>query len=221
MTDNHNRYREEEKELDKEETSTEVNEKESTEGVEEEKTTKKNKKVKKNKETLENEEVIDSNYLELLKEIEKLKEEINTLNEDKKVLSDNLLRNRAELENFKKRTYEERIQERKYALKDFLLELINVIDVFEKAINVKTDDEKVQKFLSGFVMINNMFKNILQKEGVVKIETLNKPFDPAYHNAIEMVEVEGVESNVVVEEMLAGYMYKDRVLRPSMVKVSM
>ena len=69
-------------------------------------------------------------------------------------------------------------------------------------------------------MINNMFKNILQKEGVVKIEALNKPFDPACHDAMEMVEVEGVESNIVVEEMLAGYMYKDRVLRPSMVKVN-
>lgn len=214
MTENHNRYREEEKELETEETT-------STEVTEEEKKEKKNKKTKKNKENIENEEVLDSNYLELKNEIEKLTEEILKLTDEKKVLSDNLLRNRAELENFKKRTYEERIQERKYALKDFLLELINVIDVFEKAISVKHDDEKVQKFLSGFAMINNMFKNILQKEGVVKIEALNKPFDPAYHDAIEMVEVEGVESNVVIEEMLAGYMYKDRVLRPSMVKVSM
>lgn len=214
MTENHNRYREEEKELETEEAT-------STEVAEEEQKEKKTKKTKKNKENIENEEVLDSNYLELKNEIEKLTEEILKLTDEKKVLSDNLLRNRAELENFKKRTYEERIQERKYALKDFLLELINVIDVFEKAICVKHDDEKVQKFLSGFAMINNMFKNILQKEGVVKIEALNKPFDPAYHDAIEMVEIEGVESNIVVEEMLAGYMYKDRVLRPSMVKVSM
>ena len=215
MTENHNRYREEEKELENEEV---VEENDASTKVEEEKVNKKSKKNKKHQDV--EEEVLDNNYLELQNEIEKLKEELTKLLEENNNLSNNLLRNRAELENFKKRTYEERIQERKYALKDFLLELINVIDIFEKAVNVKTDDEKVQKFLTGFVMINNMFKAILQKEGVVKIEALNKPFDPAFHDAIEEVEVENVESGIIVEELQTGYMYKDRVLRPSMVKVN-
>lgn len=215
MVENHNRYREEEKELENEEV---VEENDTSTKNEEEKETKKSKKNKKHQDV--EEEVLDNNYLELQNEIEKLKEELKKLLEENNNLSDNLLRNRAELENFKKRTYEERIQERKYALKDFLLELINVIDIFEKAVNVKTDDEKVQKFLTGFVMINNMFKTVLQKEGVVKIEALNKPFDPAFHDAIEEVEVENVESGIIVEELQTGYMYKDRVLRPSMVKVN-
>ena len=201
MVEEHNRYKEEEKELEEE--LNESEEKEET-SKENKNNKKKNKKEKNKKE--ENEEVIDEKYEVLMAEIAQLK--------------DSLLRNQAELENFKKRTNEERIKERKYALKDFLLELISVIDVLEKAINVKTDDEKVQKFLKGFVMINVMFKQILEKEGVVKIEALNKPFDPNYHNAIEVVQVEGVESNIITEELQAGYMYKDRVLRPSMVKVN-
>ena len=201
MVEEHNRYKEEEKELEEE--LKESEEKEET-SKENKNNKKKNKKEKTKKE--ENEEVIDEKYEVLMAEIAQLK--------------DSLLRNQAELENFKKRTNEERIKERKYALKDFLLELISVIDVLEKAINVKTDDEKVQKFLKGFVMINVMFKQILEKEGVVKIEALNKPFDPNYHNAIEVVQVEGVESNIITEELQAGYMYKDRVLRPSMVKVN-
>lgn len=202
MVEEHNRYKEEEKEMEEV-----TNEEEVTEEVVEEKP-KKEKKSKKTKkqEKEEDEEVVDEKYIALLDEIAQLK--------------DSLLRNQAELENFKRRTNEERIKERKYALKDFLLELISVIDVFENAINVKTDDEKVQKFLKGFVMINVMFKQILEKEGVVKIEALNKPFDPAYHNAIEVVQVEGVDSNIITEELQAGYMYKDRVLRPSMVKVN-
>ena len=69
-------------------------------------------------------------------------------------------------------------------------------------------------------MVNNRLKNILENYGVVQIDCLNKPFDPAFHSALETVEVEGVETNMVVEVVMTGYMYKDRVLRPAMVKVS-
>lgn len=211
MVEEHNRYKEEEKELEEEMQESEEKEETSKENKNNKKKNKKEKNKKEEKVEVETEEevveeVIDEKYEALMTEIAQLK--------------DSLLRNQAELENFKRRTNEERIKERKYALKDFLLELISVIDVLESAINVKTDDEKVQKFLKGFVMINVMFKQILEKEGVVKIEALNKPFDPNYHNAIEMVQVEGVESNIITEELQAGYMYKDRVLRPSMVKVN-
>lgn len=135
-------------------------------------------------------------------------------------LKDQLLRNLAELENFKKRINEEKIRDRKYALSDFLMELIDVVDIFDQAVNVKTDDEKLQKFLKGFVMVNNSFKQILKRNGVEQIDALGKPFDPTYHSAVETVKVENVEPNMVVEVMITGYTYKDRVLRPSMVKVS-
>lgn len=206
MSQEYSRYREEEKELNEEKRQEEVLEnleKEIDETLnEEEKIDKqKGKKIKKQKKIEDFEE-----YHQLLEEVAKLK--------------DDLLRNRADLENFKKRSNEERIKERKYALKDFLEDLIDVIDIYDKAVNIKTDDEKVNKFLSGFIMINNMLKQKLANYEVKQIDALNKAFDPTFHEAIETVEKEGVESNIVVEVVMTGYIYKDRVLRPSMVKVS-
>lgn len=208
MSAEFNRYREEEKELN------EVNE-DATENVEtnpeaddhheqneqEVKEMPNNKKNKKCKKVEDFEE-----YQKLLAEVEKL--------------NDDLLRNRAELENFKRRTNEERIKERKYALQSFLTDLIGIIDIYDKAVNIQTEDEKLKKFLSGFVMINKNLKQVLERYEVKAIDALNKPFDPAYHNAMETVKIEGVEPNIVVEVVITGYMYKDRVLRPSMVKVS-
>ena len=207
MSQEHNRYREEEKEINIEEEKVEEptleEEKKAEELVsDEEKIDKqKNKKIKKQKKIEDFEE-----YHQLVEEVAKLK--------------DDLLRNRADLENFKKRNNEERIRERKYALQDFLLDLIDVIDIYDKAVNIKTDDEKLNKFLSGFVMINNMLKQKLASYEVKQIDALNKEFDPSFHSAIETIEKEGVEPNIVVEVVMTGYTYKDRVLRPSMVRVS-
>ena len=205
-----NRYREEEKELEeleKEETKTpdkdNVGEDIKTSDGKDEESLEKGKG-----------EAVD------LEEIEALREENEKLIEENADLKDQLLRERAELENFKKRMVEERARDRKYALTDFLMELIDLVDIFDKAVNIKTEDEKIKKFLSGFVMVNKTFKQILENNGVTKIEALGKPFDPAYHSAIETVSVEGTKSNIVVEEIMTGYTYKDRILRPSMVKVS-
>ena len=192
-----NRYSEEEQVLNEDNINTSDGENvgESGDANVDEKLTKKQKKHK------------------LVQENEALKQEVENL-------KDLLLRERAELENFKKRNNEERIKDRKYALTDFLMELIDVIDIFDKAVNVKTEDEKLKKFLSGFEMVNKTFKQILSNNGVEQIEAIGKPFNPSFHSAIETVQVEGVEPNMVVEEIMTGYTYKDRVLRPSMVKVS-
>lgn len=164
--------------------------------------TKENKKHKKVKYDIET----DEKYLALKDENEKL--------------LDQLLRKQAEFENYKKRVAEERQRDRKYALQDFLYDAIETLDIFDKAVSVKTDDDKLNKYLSGFIMVNNRLKNILENHGVVQIDCLNKPFDPNFHSALETVEVEGVEANIVTEVIMTGYMYKDRVLRPAMVKVS-
>ena len=192
-----NRYSEEEQVINEDNINTSDGEKvgESGDASVDEKLTKKQKKNK------------------LVQENEALKQEVENL-------KDLLLRERAELENFKKRNNEERIKDRKYAWTDFLMELIDVIDIFDKAVNVKTEDEKLKKFLSGFEMVNKTFKQILSNNGVEQIEAIGKPFNPSFHSAIETVQVEGVEPNMVVEEIMTGYTYKDRVLRPSMVKVS-
>lgn len=207
MSQEHNRYREEEKEINVEEEKVE----EPT--LEEE---------KKAEELVSDEEKIDKQKSKKIKKQKKIEdfEEYHQLVEEVAKLKDDLLRNRADLENFKKRNNEERIRERKYALQDFLLDLIDVIDIYDKAVNIKTDDEKLNKFLSGFVMINNMLKQKLASYEVKQIDALNKEFDPSFHSAIETIEKEGVEPNIVVEVVMTGYTYKDRVLRPSMVRVS-
>lgn len=192
--DVYNRYREEEKEI-----------------VEEEK---EEIDLKSEKVTFNSDVQIDEQNEEVpLSEVEKLQIEINNLN-------DLLLRNRAELENFKRRTNEERIRDRKYALQDFFVEFINITDVFDKAVNIKTDDEKLNKYLTGFIMINKQLQQVLEENGVKKIFTKDQKFDPTYHSALETVYVEGIDAGYIVEEIITGYMYKDRVLRPSLVHVS-
>lgn len=200
-----NRYREEEKELEKElnENKEEPIKEEVREDLDEAVQEEPTKGTKKSKQRI--------------KELEELNDEL----QNKIVyLQDQLLRNQAELENFKKRTNEERIKERKYAMQDYFSEVIDVIDVFDKAVNVKTEDEKLQKFLKGFAMVNMQMKRTLESYGVTKIDSLNKPFNPTYHEAFEVIEAEGVDSDTVVEVITEGYMYKDRILRPSVVKVS-
>lgn len=197
-----NRYREEEKEQSLNETNEPIEEeiREEISDDVEEKDSKGNKKLKKRIKTLEEERE------ELLQKIVGLQ--------------DQLLRNQADFENFKRRTNEERIKERKYAMQDYFSEVIDVIDVFDKAVSAKTDDEKLQKYLKGFSMVNMQLKRTLESYGVSKIDALNKPFDPSIHEAFEVVEADGVESDIIVEVITEGYLYKDRVLRPSVVKVS-
>lgn len=196
-----NRYREEEKELEEElqEESVEVEE-----NIEAE------PEVESKKETK-----IDKN-----KKVKKLQERIKELEASEALLKNEMLKDRAELENFKRRMNEERIKDRKYASQDVFSEIINVLDIFDKAVNMPTEDPTLKNFLIGFVMINNQFTSILENYGVKKIKAVGEKFDPAYHSAIETVETDDVESGIILEEVMTGYLYKDRVLRPSMVKVS-
>ncbi|NLD26492.1 MAG: nucleotide exchange factor GrpE [Acholeplasmataceae bacterium] len=146
-------------------------------------------------------------------DVSKLKEEVNRLN-------DLYLRTLAESENFRKRINEERNRERKYSAQSLMEKLIVTLDVFDKAVNIQTDDEKLKNFLIGFEMINRQLQQIIADEGVKKIEALNKKFDPNYHHAIETDYQEGVEEDIILQELQTGYMFKDRVLRPALVKVN-
>ncbi len=154
------------------------------------------------------------------KKIEKLQEENDALKQEIADLKDMMLRARAELENFKRRTNEEKIRERKYASQGLVGDLVNSVEYLAKACNMETEDTTLKNFLYGFNMISNQIFDILRQDGLKEIEALNKPFDPAFHHAVEKVANSDVESGLVVEELQKGYMYKDRVLRPAMVKVS-
>ena len=135
-------------------------------------------------------------------------------------LTDQLLRNQAELENFKKRMNDERIKDNKYRSQYLATAILPALDTFERAMTVATDNEDVKNFLVGFEMIHKQFIESLASEGVEVIEAMGLPFDPNFHQAVMQEEALGTEPGIVLDEMQKGYKLKDRVIRPSMVKVS-
>jgi molecular chaperone GrpE len=150
----------------------------------------------------------------------KHKEQVDALEKEINDLKDKLLRNAAELENFKKRMHQERIQDRKYASKNLILDLLNPIDQLDRIVNMKTDNDLLKNFLIGFKMINDQIMNIMQQDGVKEIEALNMKFDPKYHHAIETISNLDKENGIVIEVVQKGYTYKEQLLRPAMVKVN-
>ena len=145
-------------------------------------------------------------------------EEIIKLQEELAREVEKSMRIQAEMMNFRRRKEEEVTLYRKYANEDILKQLIAVIDNFERALGMENEDNK--DFLAGFRMIYNNILNILKDNGVVEIESLDKEFDPNFHQAVFTEKKDGYEAGIVIEVLQKGYMYKDRVLRATMVKVS-
>ena len=139
-----------------------------------------------------------------------------------KELEDSLLRSKAEFINYRKRLEEEQSRLLKYCNEDLIKEILPILDNFERAIKMDDTnlDDEVSKFLSGFKMIYCNLVNILKSNGVIEIDGNNKPFDPTYHEAIMTEKRDGVEQGMVLEVLQKGYILKDKVIRPAMVKVS-
>lgn len=149
----------------------------------------------------------------------KYEEEIAALKKEKDDLFDRLLRVQAEYENFKKRTQKEREAERKYKAQDLVNDILPVLDNFERALQVEKTEE-TSSLIEGISMVHRQLLDALKNNGVEMIETEGKQFDPNLHHAVMQVEDESYESNQIVEELQKGYMLKDRVIRPAMVKVN-
>lgn len=149
---------------------------------------------------------------------DKLNEAYNMISE----LEDKLLREKAELINYRKRKEEETERLLKYSSEDIAKSLLPIVDNFERAINMDDDnlDDEVSKFLSGFKMIYCNFVSVLEKNGIKAIDEANVPFDPSFHQAIMTEKREGVEPEMILEVLQKGYLLKDKVIRPAMVKVS-
>ena len=149
--------------------------------------------------------------------LDKLNEAYNKISE----LEDKLIRQSADMVNYRKRKEEEINKMLKFCNEDIIKELLPIIDNFERAIN-NTDNltETEQKYLDGFKMIYCSILNILEKNEVKAIDGANKPFDPIYHNAIMLEKNDKYASGMVIEVLQKGYLLKDKVIRPAMVKVS-
>ena len=134
-------------------------------------------------------------------------------------LLDQVKRTMAEFDNYRKRTEKEKSQMYSSGEKNALESLLPVIDNFERALSSVSEEEKSNSFVKGIDMIYKQLMTTLESLGVKEIEAVGKPFDPNIHNAVMHEENEDYGENIVVEQFLKGYMYKDTVLRYSMVKV--
>ena len=145
-------------------------------------------------------------------EIEILSKQINQLKND-------YARAYADTENLKKRLTAEAEQTRKYRIQSFAREILPVIDNLERALQTKVH-ESDESFKKGIEMTYNQLLTALKNEGVEEIDCLDKPFDPNLEQAIMQEKAEDKESGIVIEILQKGYVLKDRILRPAMVKVS-
>lgn len=133
---------------------------------------------------------------------------------------DRWMRAVADLENFKKRSFQEKSRLLKYKNEELLRDLLTVVDNIDRAVGHCEQSGKTDALAEGLCVISEMFQGLLSKYGVTEIESLGKPFDPNIHEAMAKVSVPDKEPNTVIEVMEKGYMYQDRLLRPAKVIVS-
>ena len=131
-----------------------------------------------------------------------------------------ILRVQAEFENYKKRMIKEKETFLKYVLEDLIVKLLPVLDNFERALHSAKGSQDFSSFHQGVEMIYKELFKVLEKEGLTKIETKDKEFDPHLHEAQEIVKTPKCHDNIIIEELLKGYKLEDKVLRPALVKVA-
>lgn len=133
---------------------------------------------------------------------------------------DKYLRVLAEFDNYKKRTAKEKEMIYDDAVMDTVSKVLPVLDSFQSAMAVEVSSDDAKNVLKGIDVLKRQLDDILEKIGVKEIEAVGKEFDPQLHNAVMHVEDDNYGANIVVEEFSTGYLYKDKVIRHSMVKVA-
>ena len=135
-------------------------------------------------------------------------------------LTDQLKRTMAEFDNFRKRTEKEKSAMFEMGAKDILEKILPVVDNFERGLAAIPEEAKDGSFAKGMEMIYKQLIKVLEDVGVTPIEAVGKEFDPNFHNAVMHVDDENLGENVVASELQKGYMYRNSVLRHSMVQVA-
>ena len=187
-------------------------------------------------EILENEEINDTAEEETVEEAEeavaeepetekekgsffKKKEKKDKKDEKIEELTDRVRRQMAEFDNFRKRTEKEKTQMFETGAKSIVEKILPVVDNFERGLDALPEEEKEGAFAQGFIKIYQQMITVLEEIGVKPMDAVGKEFNPDFHNAVMHEENEEMGENLVSEEFQKGYMYKDGVLRHSMVKV--
>ncbi|WP_416197742.1 MAG: Protein GrpE [Sporanaerobacter sp.] len=151
-------------------------------------------------------------------ELEKLKRELESKTKEIEELNNRFLRLQADFVNFKTRVEKEKESIYSYASEDILNSMLPILDNFERALSSSTDVE--DGFYKGMEMIYNQLIKVLSENGLEEIEALHEKFDPNYHHAVFQEESDEYEEGTIIEVFQKGYKLKDKVIRPSMVKVA-
>lgn len=150
-------------------------------------------------------------------ELSGVEAELQKVKAERDTLLDRLARAQAEFDNARKRALKEQQDFRDFAMVDAIKSLLPVIDNFERALRAKSDSGE---FRTGIELIYKQLQDVLTRLGVQPIAAKGQQFDPHVHEAIEMVETSDAPDHEVLEEWQKGYKYKDRLLRPAMVRVA-
>ncbi|MDP2362857.1 MAG: nucleotide exchange factor GrpE [Ignavibacteria bacterium] len=153
------------------------------------------------------------NNLEFEEKIKSLEAEVNRYKEL-------LLRKAAEFENYKRRTENDQLNLLKYAAELLIIKLLPTADDLERSLSHMTEENDVQKIKEGIQLIYNKFMKVLDEQGVKKIESIGKPFDVDFHEALMQRADDTAPPHTVLDELETGYMYKDRVIRHAKVIVN-
>ncbi len=143
--------------------------------------------------------------------------ETEKLKAERDALLDRLARLQAEFDNARKRAVRDQQEFREFAAADVIKNFLPILDSFERALKAEGDSSD---FRNGIELIYRQFQDALQKIGVQPIVAMGQPFDPRLHEAVEMVDTTEVPDHHVLDELQRGYKYKDRLLRPAMVRVA-
>lgn len=135
-------------------------------------------------------------------------------------LTDRLTRQMAEFDNFRKRTEKEKSHMYEIGAKDIIEKILPIIDDFERGLGTVEEGNKQDSFVQGMEMVYKKLMTTLEEIGVTPIEAVGQEFNPDFHNAVMHVEDEDLGENIISEELQKGYMYRDSVVRYSMVKVA-
>jgi molecular chaperone GrpE len=166
-------------------------------------------------------DAIDISPTTLIAQIEKLTAELDTARKEGEEYLDALQRERAEFQNFRRRTTEERLRELGLAGEDLIRKVLAVADDFDRAIEARPESIAHSPWFEGIAAIDRKLRQLLESEGVTAIDAAaGKPFDPREHEAIANVPGTGRGEGEIVEEVRRGYRLRDRVIRPALVAVA-
>lgn len=156
----------------------------------------------------------------LKKELDAVKAELDEKSKKCEEYLNMLQRTAAEFDNYKKRTSREKDALYSEAVSDVAASILPVVDNMERAVQACSREEDHKVLKEGIELVNRQFREAMKSVGIEEIKSLNENFDPQLHNAVMHVEDEALGKNTVVEEFQKGYIYKDKVIRHSMVKVA-